>query len=91
MDRFGNLITNLSREVLPVGQQLQVQIAGREVSGPAESYVQVSAGELLALFGSSGYLEIAARNGNAAAALQASPGTSVVAIALKYRAKDNVR
>ena len=89
VDRFGNLITNLTRELLPMGQQLRVQIAGREVSGPAESYAQVGEGELLALFGSSGYLEIAARNGNAAAALQSSPGTPLVAIALKR--KDQVR
>ncbi len=89
VDRFGNLSTNLTRELLPIGQQLRVQIAGREVSGPVASYAQVREGELLALFGSSGYLEIAARNDNAATALQASPGTPVVAIAFKRR--DRVR
>jgi S-adenosylmethionine hydrolase len=85
VDHFGNLITNLTRELLPIGQQLRIEIAGREVSGPADSYAQVGEGELLALFGSSGHLEIAARNGNAATALQASPGTPVVAIALKHK------
>ena len=89
VDRFGNLITNLTRELLPLGQQLRVQIAGREVSGPLASYAQVREGELLALFGSSGYLEIAARNGSAAAALQASPGTPITAIA--SRRKDRMR
>jgi S-adenosylmethionine hydrolase len=83
VDRFGNLVTNLTRELLPMGQQLAVRIAGREVSGPAQSYAQVGEGELLALFGSSGYLEIAARNGSAAAALQAGAGTPVVVVAVK--------
>jgi S-adenosylmethionine hydrolase len=87
VDRFGNLITNLTRELLPPGQQLQVQIAGRKVRGPAESYSQVTEGHLLALFGSSGYLEIAMRNGNAAAALQARPGTSIVAVPLGRKAQ----
>lgn len=87
VDRFGNLITNLSRELLPLGRQLCVQIAGREVRGPVENYAQVSEGELLALFGSSGYLEIAARNGNAAVALHAGPGAPLVVIALGHKAK----
>ncbi len=80
VDRFGNLITNLTQELLPLGQQLQIQVAGRQIRGPAESYSQAGEGELLALFGSSGYLEIALRNGSAATALQAGPGTPVVAL-----------
>jgi S-adenosylmethionine hydrolase len=80
VDRFGDLITNLTPELLPARQQLRVQIAGREVSGPVASYARGREGELLALFGSSGYLEIAMRNGNAAAVLQAGSGTPVVAV-----------
>jgi S-adenosylmethionine hydrolase len=85
VDRFGNLITNLTRELLPMGHQVRIQIAGREVSGPAASYAQVREGDLLALFGSSGYLEIAMRNGNAAAVLQARPGTPVLTMSLKCK------
>jgi S-adenosylmethionine hydrolase len=85
VDRFGNLITNLTRELLPMEQQLSIHIAGRKISGPVRSYAQVGDGELLALFGSSGYLEIAARNASAAAALRSGPGTLVVAAPLKRR------
>jgi S-adenosylmethionine hydrolase len=88
VDRFGNVITNLTPELLPAGQQLRVQIAGRKVNGPVASYAQVGEGQFLALFGSSGYLEIAMRNGNAAAVLQAGSGTPVVA---KLMRKGRVR
>ena len=83
VDRFGNLITNLTRELLPPGQQLRVQIAGQEAHGLTESYAQTNEGELLALFGSSGYLEIAVRNGSAATVLRARPGTLVIVTALE--------
>ena len=83
VDRFGNLITNLTHELLPQRQQLRVQIAGREVRGPVETYAQVGEGELVALFGSSGYLEIAVRDGNASAALRAARGTVVTVVPLR--------
>jgi len=78
IDRFGNLVTNVRRELLPVGQALEVHIAGRDVKGPIKAYALTADGELLALVGSSGYLEIAVRNGSAVAALKIGRGTKVV-------------
>jgi len=80
VDRFGNLITNIQPELLVVGQSLRVHIAGREVDGLATAYAQVADGQLLALYGSSGYLEVAVRNGNAAAILKVGRGAGVVVI-----------
>lgn len=74
IDRFGNLLTTVKAEDLP--RVAVVEIAGRRLAGVRRTYQE---GEgLLALVGSSGYLEIAARNGNAAALLGADIGAPVV-------------
>jgi len=80
VDRFGNLITNVPAECLPVGQLLRLQIAGREVLGPQRAYAHAQDGELLVLVGSSGYLEVAVRNGNAATVLGTGCGAEVLVI-----------
>ncbi len=61
-----------------------------EYDAEEPSVTQVAEGELLALFGSSGYLEIAARNGNAATALQTRPGAPVVVTTLDSKGKGQV-
>jgi len=55
----------------------RVEIAGRLIHGLVCSYADVASGELLALVDSSGHLEVAVRNGNAAAALKAYVGAPV--------------
>ncbi len=70
VDHFGNLITNIAaaRGTLTVGaHELPVRTTYREAA----------AGELLALSGSDGELEIAVRNGSAAAYLSAGAGLKV--------------
>lgn len=72
VDRFGNLITNIAN--VRGGTAL---FRGREL--PALStYGMAGPGDLLALFGSEGELEIAVRDGSAAAALGAGVGEPVV-------------
>lgn len=78
IDRFGNLITNIPQGLLPADQAWHVYIAGHEVLGMSKAYAVAAEGELVALMDSSGYLEIAVRNGNAAAMLQAKRGTGVI-------------
>ncbi len=56
---------------------LRVRIAGRWVEGIRASYGRVAEGELVAVFGGYGLLEIAVRNGSARAALQVRPGEPV--------------
>lgn len=78
IDRFGNLITNIPHELLSPNQAWRVHIAGHEVIGLSKAYAQAADGELLALIDSSGYLELAVRNGNAAAILQVNRGIGVI-------------
>ncbi|MGQ9493363.1 MAG: SAM hydrolase/SAM-dependent halogenase family protein [Anaerolineae bacterium] len=80
VDRFGNLITNIPCELLPPGRMWRVRVAGYEVGGLAKTYALAAEGALLALIGSSGYLEIAVRNGNAAAMLKVGRGVEVLAM-----------
>ncbi|MBI5582354.1 MAG: SAM-dependent chlorinase/fluorinase [Deltaproteobacteria bacterium] len=75
-DRFGNLITNLSRELLEQyfpGKKITVRIGRRVIQGIQENYAQAEPGRLLALFGSSGFLEIACNLGSAAELLGYNP------------------
>jgi hypothetical protein len=76
-DRFGNLITNLSREVVDYYSQrgeITVRIGSRIIRGIKDRYGQERSGRLLALFGSSGYLEIACNLGSAAEKVGYVPG-----------------
>lgn len=80
VDRFGNLITNVPADCMPAGQSLRVQLAGREVLGPQRAYAHAADDELVVLMGSSGYLEVAVRNGDAATALGTGRGAQVLVI-----------
>ena len=55
-----------------------VKAAGQEVTGVRHTYAEVEPGEMLALVGSSGHLEIAVREGSAAGRLGVRPGDKVV-------------
>ena len=68
VDGFGNLITNVRAPDLPRGD-LRVTVRGHTIAGLSSSYA--TGGAVLAILESSGYLEIAARNGNAAQILGA--------------------
>jgi S-adenosylmethionine hydrolase len=74
-DHFGNLITNIpSSWVSPTAL---VEIAGEVISGLRTHYGTVGHGELLALVGSGGTLEISVRSESAAARLGVGRGASV--------------
>lgn len=78
VDRFGNLITNItSDEVLQSGQA-EVLVAGREVGRVGSTYADVAVGSSLALIGSAGLLEIAVRQGRAADQFGATVGSEVL-------------
>jgi len=77
-DRFGNLITSIhARSVDLLDTGLVIRIGGREVS-LVGTYADLPAGRPGALVGSGGRLEIAVREGSAAAVLRARRGTPVV-------------
>ncbi len=69
IDRFGNLITNIGKDVLIdflSGHQPLIRSGDRVITALNQTYTDVRPGEALALFSSSGYLEIAVNRGRAA-------------------------
>jgi S-adenosylmethionine hydrolase len=89
-DRFGNLITNLSREVMKDRmadrdiRDIRIRIGTRTIQGLHENYARIKPGRLLALFGSSGYLEIACNLGSAAKMMGYVPG-KVMEVKIGFR------
>ena len=77
VDRFGNLVTNIDADLLAAGAPA-VQVAGHRVAGVSPSYGAVERGALVAVVNSWGLLEIAARDGSAAAKLGGGVGTPVI-------------
>ena len=75
VDRFGNLITNFQPGDLPAGFCLSVGKA--QVRSLRPSYAAAAPGEIFAIAGSSGYLEISIQEASAAAATGARAGTAV--------------
>ena len=61
VDSFGNLVTNISQEILgafaPDGV-VEIEIGGERIKGLKSSYEEGKRGEILALWGSAGLLEI---------------------------------
>jgi hypothetical protein len=80
VDRFGNLVTNVTAAELRgfPASELSVSIGGVDLRGLATSYSTVPEGTLLALVNSWGLLEIAERNGSAGARTGAGRGAPVV-------------
>ncbi|HEX8131349.1 MAG TPA: SAM-dependent chlorinase/fluorinase [Pyrinomonadaceae bacterium] len=89
IDRFGNLVTNITRREL-AGKEFEqgatVEIGGREISSFRQFYAEEAdgaAGELFAIWGSAGFLEIAANRASAAELLRAERGQLVRVAGLK--------
>jgi S-adenosyl-L-methionine hydrolase (adenosine-forming) len=75
VDHFGNLVTNVPAETVASGGVV-VQIRGRRLP-LSRTYSDVDRGQLLALIGSHGCVELAVRDGSAAGMLQAGRGDPV--------------
>jgi len=76
VDHFGNLITNIAADVVP-GEVKAIRIGGESIQGMVKTYGVAVPGELIALVSSSGYVEIAEVNGNAARRLGVGRGERV--------------
>lgn len=80
VDRFGNLITNLSRSDMAdwlAGDSPVIDIQGNEVP-LEETFEDSQGGQPLAYFGSTGQLELAVNNGNAERYFGADQGTTIM-------------
>jgi len=78
VDRFGNLITSIHAEAVEAMGPSAIARIGRRVLIRVGTYGDLPPGDVGALIGSSGRLEIAVREGSAAALLHARRGTPVV-------------
>ena len=82
VDKFGNLITNISAQAAPAlfgasPPAFSLLIAGQTITRLCASYAEGGEDEVFAIVGSSGYLEIAAKRASAAEKLAAGVGTPV--------------
>jgi len=78
IDRFGNLILDVGEADFTLGEGIILEVAGRRIQGLGRTFTDVLAGELVAYIGSSGHLEIALREGNAAQSLGMRKGDRIL-------------
>lgn len=79
IDHFGNLVTDIRSSDLPPGP-VEIYVAGCRIDGISHNYL--GDGDLLAIVGSSGYLEISLRDGSAARFLESMVGDEVSVLAV---------
>lgn len=77
IDRFGNLITSISSDLIQERKRVQISIKNKKINHLSQYYEEEKEGKLLALIGSSNFLEIAVNQGNAQKLLKAKTGDKV--------------
>ena len=78
-DHFGNLITNFHIDEFPDVTEHPIELrAGLErITRLASTYTETMVGELFAIIGSSGYIEVVVNQGSAAKTLGIGPGSPI--------------
>jgi S-adenosylmethionine hydrolase len=76
VDRFGNLITDIPAASLPK-DGLRITVGRRTLRALSRTYADAKKGELLALVGSTGHLEISVNQGSASRATRIGKGAAV--------------
>jgi S-adenosylmethionine hydrolase len=77
VDRYGNLVTTLTPDVVPAYAVLESE--DMEIGPIRRTFADVEKGELLAYWGSSGLLEVAVRDGSATRRLGIGVGARITA------------
>jgi S-adenosyl-L-methionine hydrolase (adenosine-forming) len=82
VDRFGNLVTNITPQDAPMlfaadPAPFKIAVGKREITEIHANYAQGAPGEVFGILGSMGYLEIAANRGSAAQIVGAGKGSDV--------------
>jgi S-adenosylmethionine hydrolase len=82
VDRFGNMITNITEKDAPALFQAEppafkITVGKREISEMKSAYALGAPGEVFGILGSMGFLEIAANRGSAAQVLGVGKGSEV--------------
>jgi|ERR1041385_5443160 S-adenosylmethionine hydrolase len=81
IDRFGNCITNLTKQVLasrPGATAWKISFNGREINSFHSFFAEAGPAEIFCTTGSAGFLEISARNDSAAKILKVERGQTIV-------------
>ena len=79
-DVYGNLISNIPASFLEGRTLGEVRIRGRAINRLSRTFLDTNAGDtpdLIALFGSHAFLEVAVPNGSASSLLSAGPGEPI--------------
>ena len=72
IDGYENLVTNITKDLfdkIGKGKKFAIQLRGVQIRSIAQSYLDVPTGETVAVFASTGHLEIAINQGNASSLL----------------------
>ena len=82
VDRFGNLITNITPQDAPMifgadPKAFKIVVGSREITELHNAYAEAAPGEVFGILGSMGFLEIAANRGAAAELTGAGKGSDV--------------
>ncbi len=85
VDRFGNLITNITPQDAPflfgsAVKAFKIVVGSREITEIRNAYAEGAPGEVIGVLGSMGFLEIAANRGAAAQLTGAGKGSDVTII-----------
>jgi S-adenosyl-L-methionine hydrolase (adenosine-forming) len=85
VDRFGNLVTNITPQDAPMlfgtgGKAFKIVVGSREITELHKAYAEGAPGEVVGILGSMGFLEIAANRGAAAQLTGAGKGSDVTII-----------
>jgi hypothetical protein len=78
IDRFGNLITNIPWPMLPNEGGLRIAVGRKTLRKLSRTYADAPEGDLLALVGSTGFLEISVNQGSASKAARIQKGDRVL-------------
>ena len=81
-DKFGNLVTNISERDVPAlfkenPPEFKLTVGKAEVTKLKRTFAEGAAGEVFAVIGSMGFIELVANRGNASIAAQAGKGAEI--------------
>lgn len=80
IDRFGNCITNLTRDLINSKTHPTLRINRKQIRTFRDFYSSASSNNLFAVWGSAGFLEISMKNSSAAEKLRAKRGDIVLLV-----------
>jgi S-adenosylmethionine hydrolase len=84
VDQFGNLVTNIRPEDVPsifqAHRPFRMIVGKGEVNSVKQTFAEGTPGEVFAILGSMGFVEIATNRGSAANTVSAGKGTEVAVV-----------